>query len=75
MISEIRRQVFWKPTSSLDFQVEGGLAIDATAPFAAEELYSQHKYPVRLVDLNKWLLEGEIAAMKARQSSYSRVLA
>jgi UbiD family decarboxylase len=56
------------------FTFEGGMAIDATVPFAAKSLYSRPKHPVHLINLNKWLSEADIASMKARQPEYGRVL-
>ena len=53
----------------------GGLAIDATAPLSAKDLAVRAHYPSDQIDLAKWFSKEQIAAVKARQSEYARLLA
>ncbi|MBI4333051.1 MAG: UbiD family decarboxylase [Chloroflexi bacterium] len=57
------------------FRFEGGIAFDATVPLGAKENFERAHYPVDRVDLKKWFSGDEIAAAKARQSEYARILA
>jgi len=52
----------------------GGLIIDATASYASKHNFERPKYPVDRIDLRKWLTEKEIAAIKASQSEYARLV-
>ena len=57
------------------FLLRGGLAIDATVPFGAKWRFERPHYPVDKIDLSKWFSEAEIAATRAMQSDYAKVLA
>ena len=52
-----------------------GIAIDATAPYAARPGFKRAHYPSDTVDVSKWFSEKEIAAIRAKQSEYARFLA
>ena len=53
----------------------GGLAIDATVPFNERTQFERSHYPVDKIDLEKWLSEAQIDAIKGQQSEYARCLA
>lgn len=57
--------------------LQGFLGIDATVPFdlPLKMAFRQGKYPIDKIDLRRWFTEEQIAAAKARQSEYGRVLA
>jgi 4-hydroxy-3-polyprenylbenzoate decarboxylase len=57
------------------FLYEGGMGLDATAPFTVRDIFKRAKYPVDKIDLARWLSDSEIAAAKVSQSEYARVLA
>lgn len=52
-----------------------GIAIDATAPYAARPGFKRAHYPSDTVDMGKWFSESEIAAIGAAQTEYARFLA
>ncbi len=52
----------------------GGLAIDATVPLAKKELFRRGHYEVQKLDLGKWLSPEQLAAVRAQQSDYAKVL-
>ncbi|RJQ38121.1 MAG: UbiD family decarboxylase [Dehalococcoidia bacterium] len=52
-----------------------GIAIDATAPYAARPSFQRAHYPSDTVDVSKWLTQEEIAAIRTMQSDYARFLA
>lgn len=52
-----------------------GIAIDATAPYAARGSFQRAHYPSDTVDIGKWFSDGEIAAIRTKQSDYARFLA
>jgi 4-hydroxy-3-polyprenylbenzoate decarboxylase len=54
---------------------EGGMAFDATKPFNEAWKFERGHYPSDRVDLNKWLTEEQIAAVRAQQSEYARTCA
>ena len=53
----------------------GALAIDATAPLSAKELAVRAHYPSDQIDLARWFSKEQLAAVRARQSEYARLLA
>lgn len=53
----------------------GGLGFDATIPPRFKPLFTQPKHPVDKVDLRKWFSDKEIAAGRAMQCDYAKVLA
>lgn len=53
---------------------EGGLAIDTTIPFSQKGKVKRAHYAVDKIDLKKWLPEAQIAAIRASQSEYARLL-
>lgn len=53
----------------------GGIAFDATSPYAIRKLFKRAHYPVDKIDLRKWFSDEEITAVRARQCEYARVLA
>jgi 3-polyprenyl-4-hydroxybenzoate decarboxylase len=54
---------------------EGGLAIDTTLPFSKRGMVNRAHYAVDKIDLKKWFSEAQIAAIRASQSEYARLLA
>ncbi|MFQ5826807.1 MAG: UbiD family decarboxylase [Dehalococcoidia bacterium] len=54
---------------------EGGIAIDATMPWAVKPHFKRIHYPVDKVDLKKWFTQAELDAARAMQSEYARLLA
>lgn len=52
-----------------------GVAIDATAPYAARPSFKRAHYPSDTIDMGKWLSAAEIAAIRAGQMEYARFLA
>jgi len=62
---------------SAESGLQGYIGIDATIPFdhPLKGAFRQGKYPVDMIDLHRWFTEKEIAAARARQSEYGRVLA
>jgi len=60
---------------SPDGMAEGGLAIDATIPWAKKKRSKRPHHPVDLVDLRKWFSQEQIEAVQSKQSEYGRLLA
>lgn len=54
---------------------EAGMGLDATVPWDAKFAFERACFPVDKVDLSKFLSKEEIAAVRAVQSDYSKVLA
>jgi 4-hydroxy-3-polyprenylbenzoate decarboxylase len=54
---------------------EGGMGIDATVPFESKAEFRRSHYPVDRIDLRKWFAAEEIAAVRASQDEYAKVLA
>jgi len=54
---------------------DGGLAIDATIPFAARGQFKRAHYPVDKIELSKWFSEAEIATVRSLQSDWGKLLA
>ncbi len=61
--------------AGIEARYEGGLAIDATIPLSLKANFERAHYPVDRIDLRKWLSEDQIAAAKASQSEYARIMA
>lgn len=57
--------------------LQGFIGIDATIPFdhPIKNVFRQGKFPIDKIDLRKWFTPEQIAAARARQSEYGRVLA
>ncbi len=53
----------------------GGLAIDATTPLGARDLFSRAHYPSDQIDLTRWFTPEQIAKVRAGQRDYARLLA
>jgi len=54
---------------------EGGLGLDATAPWNEKWRFQRPHYPSDMVDLRKWFTEEQINAIKAQQCAYAKTLA
>jgi len=52
-----------------------GIAIDATAPYAARGSFKRAHYPSDTVDVSRWFSKEEITAIRAKQSDYAKFLA
>ena len=52
-----------------------GIGIDATVSWENKELFERAHYPSDAVDLRKWIPEEKIAAARAVQSEYAKILA
>jgi UbiD family decarboxylase len=59
---------------SPDLMGEGGLAIDATIPWAMKKKSKRPHHPVDRVDLRKWFSQEQIEAVRSKQSDYARLL-
>jgi 4-hydroxy-3-polyprenylbenzoate decarboxylase len=59
--------------SNIRFQ--GGMAIDATVPFAHKEAFERARYDVELVDLSRWFTAEQIERARAAQKGYARWMA
>ncbi|MDP2719757.1 MAG: UbiD family decarboxylase [Dehalococcoidia bacterium] len=57
------------------YYYEGGMGMDATAPYRAKDVFTRAKYPVSRIKLNEWLTPEEIVRCQALQSEYGKVLA
>ena len=53
----------------------GGIAYDATIPFAYRDAFERPPYPVKQVDPSQWFSKEEIARGKASMTDYGRFLA
>ena len=53
----------------------GGIAYDATIPFAYKEAFERPPYPVKLVDPKNWFSQEDIERGTASMTDYSRFLA
>ncbi len=53
----------------------GAIGMDATVPFGARQLLERTHYPVDDIDINRWLSEQQMSAIRAMQNDYARVLA
>jgi UbiD family decarboxylase len=60
---------------SPDGMGEGGLAIDATIPWAKKKKTKRAHHPVDLVDLQKWFSKEQIDAVQSKQSEYGKLMA
>ncbi len=54
---------------------EGGIGFDATVPLESKWRFQRPSHPVDRIDLRKWFSEEDIAAARALQCEYARVLA
>jgi len=52
-----------------------GIAIDATAPYAARISFKRAHYPSDTCDMSRWFSESEIATIRAKQTEYAQFLA
>ncbi len=57
------------------FYYEGGLGLDATAPYKAREVFRRAHYPVDRIKLSEWLSPTELARYASLQTEYGKVLA
>lgn len=57
------------------YYYEGGLGLDATAPYKAREDFHRAKYPVSRINLSQWLSPADLARCQALQTEYGKVLA
>ena len=64
-----------KGATTSESTFEGGIGLDCTAPFDLKWRFMVGKYSVDRVDLKKWFSEEEIAAVRAQQSEYAKLLA
>ncbi len=62
----------WTQTN---IRFSGGLAIDATVPFAYRDAFERPPYPIHEVELKKWFTPEQVEKAKATQTPYSRFLA
>jgi 2,5-furandicarboxylate decarboxylase 1 len=52
-----------------------GIGVDATIPFNLKGSFERACYPSYKIDLKKWFSEEDIAAIRASQSDYAKLLA
>jgi 4-hydroxy-3-polyprenylbenzoate decarboxylase len=57
-----------------DFHYPGGLGLDCTVPFEEKWAFERGKYPVDRIKLEKWLSEEQIAAIRAIQPGFARIM-
>ena len=64
-----------KEWTTTNIRFGGGLAIDATIPFAFKDAFERPPYPVAKVDPSKWFNKEEIAVAQKSMTNYGRFLA
>ncbi len=57
------------------YYYEGGMGLDATAPYRAREDFHRAKYPVSRIKLSEWLSPADLARCQALQTEYGKTLA
>ncbi|MBI2934844.1 MAG: UbiD family decarboxylase [Chloroflexi bacterium] len=57
-----------------DFYYPGGMGLDCTVPFSEKWGFERGRYPVDRVDLKKWLTDEQIAAVRAIQPDFAKLM-
>ncbi|MDP2719577.1 MAG: UbiD family decarboxylase, partial [Dehalococcoidia bacterium] len=60
--------------AKLGFWYEGGMGLDATAPYSARDNFRRAHYPVDRIDLTRWLTPEQINKAQSYQNEYARTL-
>ncbi len=56
------------------YYYEGGMGMDATAPYRAKEAFRRGKYPVDRINLSEWIAPDDLRRFQTLQSQYGKVL-
>lgn len=56
-------------------RMEGCIGIDATMPFAVRDKFERTRYPVDMIDLNKWFTKEQLEEIRATQTGYAKLWA
>lgn len=60
---------------NVQYSFEGGMAFDATVPFADKWNFERSHHPVDKIDLKKWVSDKDINRIQSMQSDYAKVMA